>query len=32
MKWPAYYMIVDSEWPRVRASLECRLAREPAHA
>jgi RimJ/RimL family protein N-acetyltransferase len=28
----AYYSIVDSEWPRVRADLERRLAREPARA
>jgi N-acetyltransferase len=28
----AYYSIVDSEWPSVRANLERRLAREPAHA
>jgi len=32
MKWPAYYSIVDPEWPRVRANLERRLTREPAHA
>jgi RimJ/RimL family protein N-acetyltransferase len=28
----AYYSIVDSEWPQVRANLERRLAREPARA
>jgi N-acetyltransferase len=28
----AYYSIVDSEWPEVRANLERRLAREPARA
>jgi N-acetyltransferase len=28
----AYYSIVDSEWPLVRANLERRLAREPANA
>jgi N-acetyltransferase len=28
----AYYSIVDSEWPEVRANLEWRLAREPARA
>jgi N-acetyltransferase len=28
----AYYSIVDSEWPDVRANLERRLVREPAHA
>ena len=28
----AYYSIVDDEWPEVKASLERRLAREPARA
>jgi RimJ/RimL family protein N-acetyltransferase len=28
----AYYSIVDSEWPGVRANLERRLSREPARA
>jgi len=28
----AYFSIVDADWPDVRANLERRLAREPAHA